>query len=92
MKQVFELNVENADCTELIVKDRDNTHIVTTATIHDEERDTYHTAVMVYNPQSGQCYATHASQNSEDSYFHKVLAPSYRLCCRKLGLTPRVRE
>lgn len=92
MKQVFELSIDNADFTQVEVADRENTHVVSTTTIHDEERDTYHVAVLVYNPQSGQCYADHASMHSEDSYFHKVLAPSYRLCCRKLGLTPRVRE
>lgn len=88
MKYCNEINVENSSAQSFDLTD----HVVATATVEDEERKVWHTSVMVLNRANGKVHTTTATQREDDSYFHHILAPLYRICCNKVGVEPRVRE
>ena len=83
-----EINIENSSAQSFDLTD----HVVATATIEDDERKVWHTAVMVLNKKNGQVHTATKLQREDDSYFHHILAPLYRFCCNKVEVTPRVRE
>lgn len=93
-KYCNEINIETAEHERIVVCNglRTNTHVVTTSTIYDDERDQYLTTMTIYHQGSGQVAVDVKRQGSEDSYYHQVFAPMYRSLCHKLGLNPKIVE
>lgn len=85
---VAEINIENSSASEFELED----HIVATSTIYDENRNVWHTNVMLMNKTNGMVHSLTCTQREDDSYFHHVLAPAYRICCRKTNTEPRIKE
>lgn len=93
-KYCNEINIETAEHERIVVCNglAVNTHVVTTSTIYDDERDEYLTTMTIYHQGSGQVAVDVKRQGSEDSYYHQVFAPMYRSLCHKLGLNPKIVE
>lgn len=93
-KYVNEITIDVADNERIVVCNglRTNTHVVTTSTIYDDERDVYLTTMTIYHKGSGKAAVDVKRQGSEDSYYHQVFAPMYRSLCHKLGLNPKIVE
>lgn len=93
-KYCNEINIEAAEHERIVVCNglAVNTHVVTTSTIYDDERDEYLTTMTIYHQGSGQVAVDVKRQGSEDSYYHQVFAPMYRSLCHKLGLNPKIVE
>lgn len=93
-KYCNEINIQTAEHERIVVCNglAVNTHVVTTSTIYDDERDEYLTTMTIYHQGSGQVAVDVKRQGSEDSYYHQVFAPMYRSLCHKLGLNPKIVE
>lgn len=85
---VSEINIQNSDATQFDLED----HIVATSTIQDEQRKVWHTNVMLMNKKNGRVHSLTCTQREDESYFHSVLAPAYRICCQKTDTEPRIKE
>ena len=89
-----EINIDTAEQERIVVCNglAVNTHVVTTSTIYDDERDEYLTTMTIYNQLRGQVAVDVKRQRPEQSYFHEIFAPMYRSLCHKLGLNPKIVE
>lgn len=93
-KYCNEINIDTAEHERIVVCNglATNTHVVTTSTIYDDERDEYLTTMTVYHQRSGQVAVDVKRQAPEQSYYHEIFAPMYRSLCHKVGVNPKIVE